>query len=191
MNLFTPLVVALGALEHATIIIEDLSRDMMESISALFEQRIRNVSAQGVVAPLRIHLRVGKHTLTEQNMGSSNFRLPGVYKYEGPLPIAGLLANEGVGGGAAAVECEMEEVVMNEAMEMNSLLTTLARLPRTLKKLDIRMFCWDREILYAVHSLFKGLCELVVRYGREELEEVSALSIFPSFSLLIFQFSLR
>lgn len=178
MNLFTPLIVALGALEHATIIIEDLSRDMMESISALFEQRIRNVSAQGVVAPLRIHLRVGKHTLTEQNMGSSNFRLPGVYKYEGPLPIAGLLANEGVGGGvgggAAAVECEMEEVVMNEAMEMNSLLTTLARLPRTLKKLDIRMFCWDREILYAVHSLFRELCELVVRYGREELEEVSA-----------------
>ncbi|RXW16834.1 hypothetical protein EST38_g9028 [Candolleomyces aberdarensis] len=161
MNLFTPLVVTLGQLTHATVIIEDLSRDMMESISGLFEQRIRNVT-QGL-APLRIHLRVGKHTLTEQNMGSSHFRLPGVYKYEGPLPIAGLLANEGA--------ADMEEVVMNEAMEMTSLLTTLARLPGTLKKLDIRMFCWDREILYAVHSLFRGLNELVVRYGREELEE--------------------
>lgn len=180
VNLFTPLIVTLGQLTHATIIIEDLSRDMMESISALFEQRIRNVT-QGL-APLRIHLKVGKHTLTEQNMGSSHFRLPGVYKYEGPLPIAGLLANEGA--------ADMEEVVMNEAMEMTSFLTTLARLPRTLKKLDIRMFCWDREILYAVHSLFKGLNELVVRYGREELEEVRAFFSFVLRPILIHIFTL-
>lgn len=66
--------------------------------------------------------------------------------YEGPLPTAGLLANanDGLGGLQVRVGAEqwVEEVVINEAMEMNSVLVTLARLPRTLKRLDIRIVGW-------------------------------------------------
>jgi len=160
VNLFTPLVITLSHLTHATIIIEDLSRDMMESISGLFEQRVQNAG----LPPLRIHLKVGKHTLTEQNIATSRLRLPGVYRYEGPLPVAGLLMADSAG--------DMDEVSMNEAMEMGALLIALEKLPSTLRKLEIRMYAWDREILYAIRILFRSLNELVIRYGKDHLEEV-------------------
>jgi hypothetical protein len=69
----------------------------------------------------------------------------------------------------------MEEVYMNEPMEMNLILIVLEKLPRTLKKLHLRMYAWDREILYAAHSLFKHLTEFEVRFGKGSLEEVRIL----------------
>jgi hypothetical protein len=107
LNLSTLLIVTLVALEHAPIIIEDLSWDVIESRSALLNQRIPSTSR--ALPPLA---STGKHTLTEQNMGS----------YEGPLPTAGLLANanDGLGGVRVGAEQWVEEVVINEAMEMNS-----------------------------------------------------------------------
>ncbi|KAH6887842.1 hypothetical protein BKA70DRAFT_1443503 [Coprinopsis sp. MPI-PUGE-AT-0042] len=122
-------------------------------------------------ATLRSVLRVGKHSLTEQHIGSIQFRLPGVYRYEGPLVIAGLLA---AGSEALNTVNAIEELRMTEALDMSSVLFNLEKLPNTLKKLDIRVFKWDQEILYAVRALFKGLVELVIRYGRGGLSEIAS-----------------
>jgi len=168
VNLFTPLNVNLGQLARATIHIEDLSRDMMESISALFEQRVQHPNPG--VAPLQVNLKVAKHALTEQNIATGRLRLPGVYRFEGPLPVAGLLMADSGG--------DLEEVAMSEAMETNALLVALEKLPLTLKKLSIKMYAWDREILYAIRMLFRDICELVINYGRECLEEVRSFTTF-------------
>ncbi|KAG2003561.1 hypothetical protein CC2G_004154 [Coprinopsis cinerea AmutBmut pab1-1] len=166
INVFVPLRPSFPSLQHVTLLVDDLSRDMMDSLVGLFEQRV-NSPAPGL-GPLRTKLRVAKHSLTEQHLGSIQFRLPGVYHYEGPLQVAGLLA---AGMGALNIANPLEEIRMGDAMEMNMILYTLEKLPRSLKKLDIKMYKWDQEILYAVRALFKELRELVIRYGRGGLKE--------------------
>ncbi|TFK22170.1 hypothetical protein FA15DRAFT_706630 [Coprinopsis marcescibilis] len=153
-------------LRRVTLLIDDLSRDVMDSVVGLFERRDNSLAAD--VGPLRILLKVGKHTLTEQHIGNIQFRLPGVYRFEGPLPIVGLL---NAGSESLGVTNTMEEIRMTEAMDMGMILHSLEKLPRTMNKLDLRMFKWDGEILYAVRSLFKGLKELVIRYGKGHLPE--------------------
>ncbi|KAF6752546.1 hypothetical protein DFP72DRAFT_446351 [Ephemerocybe angulata] len=110
LALFTPLLAPLAHLRHLTLVVDDLSREMMESIVQLLGHRTH---------PARVHLKVGKHTLTEQNIGTAQFRLGGVYRYEGPLPIASLLMAESAGS--------MEEVCMNEASVVLVVLETAIR----------------------------------------------------------------
>ena len=124
-----------------------------------------------------VELDIERHNLSEQQIGSVNFPLRGVVKYRGPLPIASFPGRSIIRSANQSDPPTLAHLVMNEPLDLGSVLNGLENLPRSLITLDIQIRKWDIELLFAIRSLFHDIRSLIVRFGKGTFPAVCG---FPS-----------
>ena len=145
-----------------------LTRDLIDSLVGFVQH-----------CPLdpAVELDIERHNLSEQQIGSVHFPLRGVVKYRGPLPIASFPGRSIIRSANQSDPPTLAHLVMNEPLDLASVLGGLENLPRSLETLDIQIRKWDIELLFAIRSLFHDIRSLIVRFGKGTFPAVCG---FPS-----------
>ena len=145
-----------------------LTRDLIDSLVGFVQH-----------CPLdpAVELDIERHNLSEQQIGSVHFPLRGVVKYRGPLPIASFPGRSIIRRSNESDPPTLAHLVMNEPLDLASVLSGLENLPRSLETLDIQIRKWDIELLFAIRSLFHDIRSLIIRFGKGSFPAVCG---FPS-----------
>jgi hypothetical protein len=151
-----------------------LTRDLIDSLVGFVQQCQLDPT---------VELDIERHNLSEQQIGSVHFPLRGVVKYRGPLPIASFPGRSIIHSANQSDPPTLAHLVMNEPLDLASVLSGLENLPRSLETLDIQIRKWDIELLFAIRSLFHDIRSLIVRFGKGTFPAVCG---FPFSNLILY-----
>jgi len=166
--IYSPVRWTLPQLRSLNVTLPHLQRDLVDTLVAFVNQCPNEP---------RISLSIERHSLSDQQINSLSVPLRGVWSYKGPLPIASFSSTRKIDRDSPGAT--LQHVIMNEAMDLNSLVDGLEVLPRNLQTLEIQVRMWDMELLFAVRWLFPEIRSITIRFGKGFLPPVSIIHFHP------------
>jgi len=158
-------------LKELDVVMPLLTRDLLDALVGF---------VGNCVLDPRIRICIERHNLSEQQIGTVQVPLQGVWSFKGPLTIAACSC----ASAAPGFEPTLTHLIMNEPLDLPQLLDGLEKLPKSLIDLEIQIRNWDMEVLFAVRTLLPGIQRLVIRYGKGVLPSVSPFLLLVDIVIL-------